>query len=408
MANFDGSETYGALGIRFTDQNGNDKLGMGCFSSKKHSSMVSAPYTYSDYKRGHSIACGSDGGLGVQIQSIDNLDSPYYTDGEDDSRRILKVGGSSRGGSRGSSRGSSYSSKSYRSNSSRSSKKCNYQQNWIGVKLPAWNCIDMNEFKDDIRGLENQLVYDYCYYDPYYSKNGADKSSKSDDILQADDFYMLALEDKPYYNKVEFLLFVIFFWIPFLAYTHFSWIPYIAIYLQNIIQKNLEQKKQNITYEKEREVYQKKNFVEQLEKEQQIKLQNKDEQVDQSQNNSQKLYQNCDSTSQNQGYNNKEESKQQNIPKQKIFIDNKSSENNLIQNKQEGINYMDQHTQQNNINFQIEKQIQPDKNQENLSQNNQVSENTIYRPNYEQNQNEGPFIPINPMENINYSQNKNE
>lgn len=51
LADFDGSETYGGLGIKFTNSEGIEKYGMGCTSSKKKSGMATAPYTYSDYEK---------------------------------------------------------------------------------------------------------------------------------------------------------------------------------------------------------------------------------------------------------------------------------------------------------------------------------------------------------------------
>ncbi|KRX02273.1 hypothetical protein PPERSA_04895 [Pseudocohnilembus persalinus] len=146
IADLDGSEKYGALGIRFTDSNGKELLGMGCISSKKYSGMGNSPYTYQDYEHGDSISCGLNRGIGIESVSNDELKSPYYKGSDNnDETRILYTGGSYGGGSYS---GGSYSSSSYSSSSysdsdydsyDSGSTGCSYSQDWIQVKLPAWS-----------------------------------------------------------------------------------------------------------------------------------------------------------------------------------------------------------------------------------------------------------------------------
>ncbi|KRX02272.1 hypothetical protein PPERSA_04894 [Pseudocohnilembus persalinus] len=149
---------------------------------------------------------------------------------------------------------------------------CYYKQNWIELKLPAWNCKDKQQFQDDVKGLEQKLVYDKCYYDPYFSKKGAEKTAQSNDsVIDMKDFYMVVFEEKPYYNKIEFIIFFGFFWVPFISYTHFAWIPYVAHYINNLIIKKLEQRITKIVQKKEKELRQKQPFQMQIiEKEQKI------------------------------------------------------------------------------------------------------------------------------------------
>ncbi|KRX02276.1 hypothetical protein PPERSA_04898 [Pseudocohnilembus persalinus] len=253
LADFDGSETYGGLGIQFTNSEGIVKYGMGCTSTKKKSGMATAPYTYSDYEKGDSIYCGGNGGVGVTKISKEDLESPYYNS-DSNSRILYNQLPSNNGyiyntnlnqdiiqgyntiqqpsGYSYSSSSSYYSSYSY----SYSSYSYDYGDDYS----------DYDEFKDDVKGLDEQLVYDKCYYTPYFSESGAEKNSDSEtSVLDIEDFYLVTFEPYGYYNKTELLIFAGFFLIPFITYTNFCWIPYAAYPLSKTCPKFFKKKKTN-------------------------------------------------------------------------------------------------------------------------------------------------------------------
>lgn len=51
-----------------------------------------------------------------------------------------------------------------------------------------------------------------------------------------DNFVIVTLNDKPYYDKTALFLMVAFCLVPFVLFTHLTWLPYIANNLEDLVE----------------------------------------------------------------------------------------------------------------------------------------------------------------------------